>query len=513
MSSPHQKLAESLLKLKELQDRGIIAIKGDDLSRVHKERLVKNGFLREIIKGWYISTPHHEQIGDSTTWFTSYWDFCTRYLQDRYNESYCLSPEQSLLLHAGNQTVPNQLIIKATKGNNTTTNFIFNTSLFVLKGKIPENKALINGLNTYNLQEAIIYSSASVYLKNATDARAALMMVKDASELLGILIEGGHSAIAGRLIGAFRNIGREQVANDISKTMKSVGFNIRETDPFEQETLITLDAWQHSPYANRVKLIWHQMRDVIINVFPKEPGITSQPLEYIRIVEQIYTTDAYHSLSIEKYRVSPDLINKVSSGKWNIKQNQEDQMEKDAMAARGYYQAFKLVKDSLVSIYRGKNAGDVVEVEHRDWYRELFAPSVRAGIIKAADLAGYRNQQVFIAQSQHTPVDKDGLRDMMSTFFELLKNEPNAAVRAVLGHFVFVFIHPYMDGNGRIARFLMNAMLASGGYPWTVIPVEQRDLYMAVLESASVQQNIEPFAKYLAELVRAGLEGKPVAKI
>mgnify|MGYP000468588162 CR=1 FL=1 len=70
-----------------------------------------------------------------------------------------------------------------------------------------------------------------------------------------------------------------------------------------------------------------------------------------------------------------------------------------------------------------------------------------------------------------------------------------------------------MDGNGRIARFLMNAMLASGGYPWTVIPVEQRDVYMAVLESASVQQNIEPFAKYLAELVRAGLEGKPVAKI
>jgi Fic family protein len=44
------------------------------------------------------------------------------------------------------------------------------------------------------------------------------------------------------------------------------------------------------------------------------------------------------------------------------------------------------------------------------------------------------------------------------------------SVRVVLGHFVFVYIHPYIDGNGRMGRFLMNLMLASGGYPWAVIP-------------------------------------------
>ena len=47
--------------------------------------------------------------------------------------------------------------------------------------------------------------------------------------------------------------------------------------------------------------------------------------------------------------------------------------------------------------------------------------------------------------------------------------EPEPGVRAVLGHWMFGYIHPYPDGNGRIARFLMNAMLASGGYPWTVV--------------------------------------------
>jgi Fic family protein len=61
-----------------------------------------------------------------------------------------------------------------------------------------------------------------------------------------------------------------------------------------------------------------------------------------------------------------------------------------------------------------------------------------------------------------------------------------------------------MDGNGRMGRFLMNAMLASGGYPWTVIPVERRIDYMQALESASVDSDIEPFAQFLGGLVRDG---------
>ena len=96
---------------------------------------------------------------------------------------------------------------------------------------------------------------------------------------------------------------------------------------------------------------------------------------------------------------------------------------------------------------------------------------------------------------------------------ELLENEPEASVRAVLGHFMFVFIHPYMDGNGRIGRFLMNSMLVSGGYPWTVIPVEERDQYMSALESASVNQDIKPFTEFMADLVRANMSGKPKATI
>jgi Fic family protein len=73
----------------------------------------------------------------------------------------------------------------------------------------------------------------------------------------------------------------------------------------------------------------------------------------------------------------------------------------------------------------------------------------------------------------------------MPVLFDLLAQETDPAIRAVLGHWMFVYIHPYPDGNGRIARFLMNALLAAGGYPWTVIPLQHRATYLAALESAS----------------------------
>jgi Fic family protein len=95
----------------------------------------------------------------------------------------------------------------------------------------------------------------------------------------------------------------------------------------------------------------------------------------------------------------------------------------------------------------------------------------------------------------------ESVRDAMPALFDPLEHEPEASVRAVLGHWMFGYIHPYPDGNGRMARFLMNVMLASCGYPWTVIRVEYRNAYLAALDSASTDMNIVPFAEFIAESV------------
>jgi Fic family protein len=183
------------------------------------------------------------------------------------------------------------------------------------------------------------------------------------------------------------------------------------------------------------------------------------------------------------------------------------------MAARGYWLAFNSVKNSIEKIIDGGDLGKILSEEHSDWFRELFSPSVTSGILKPSDLAGYRRHQVYIGQSQHVPVNVDAVRDVMPILFELIAEEPEASVRAVLGHFIFVYIHPYMDGNGRMGRFLMNTLLASGGYKWMVIPVQKRDEYMNSLEMASVKQDIAPFAKFIGGLVKSTMDGKPVAEL
>lgn len=57
-----------------------------------------------------------------------------------------------------------------------------------------------------------------------------------------------------------------------------------------------------------------------------------------------------------------------------------------------------------------------------------------------------------------------------------------------------------------MARFFMNAMLASGGYPWTVVRVEDRKAYLAALDSASIDMDIRPFAAFIAERVQWSIE-------
>jgi hypothetical protein len=84
MAAPSEKLAESLKVLKNLQKKGVIAIQAKDLTRTHRERLVKNGFLLEVVKGWYICSYQTEQPGESTAWFASFWDFCATYLNKRF---------------------------------------------------------------------------------------------------------------------------------------------------------------------------------------------------------------------------------------------------------------------------------------------------------------------------------------------------------------------------------------------------------------------------------------------
>lgn len=493
MASPSNNLANSRALLDALQNEGKTAIRARDLTRSHRERLVKNGFIEEVMKGWYVPTRPHDSVGDSTSWYASFWGFCADYLNARFADEWCLNPDQSISLHAGDWSLPQALLVRSPRGGNKPISLLYGTSIFDMRLELPAKAdiEITQGLRIMTLSTALIACGPSEFRARPITSRAALAMLPDASKILTGLLCGGHSKIAGRIAGACRNIGRTTIADDVLSTMRAAGYTVQESDPFADETAISFKACEVSPYVTRMRMMWATMRADVLNNFPIPPGLPTDPRAYLQRLDDIYASAAL----LEHQRSD------------NCTPHNDD--NRPTLAACGYWPAFQQVKASVEKVLNKQNAGSVADADHGNWYRQLFGPSVRADILKPANLVDYRNERVLIRRSMHVAPKAQALQELIPAFFELLQTESEAAVRAVLGHFMFVYIHPYFDGNGRMGRFLMNVMLASGGYPWTVVPLNRRDLYRASLEAASVKQDIQPLTRLLGELVDSRRQASP----
>ena len=515
MALPNEKLAASLAQLEEYQQKGRRVFRSSELTRTHRERLIQNGFLCEVMKGWLISSRPDVHPNDTTPWFASFWEFCALYCTDRFSNAWHLSPEQSLLLHAENTITPQRITVYSPSGSNNTVKLLFDTSLYDLKQKdMPPDADLMirDGLRLFVPEAALIKVPDAFFVNNPVEAQVVLSGIRDTSDVMGRLLNGGHSVIAGRLSGALRRLGRTTEADKILTVMKRAGYDVRERDPFTPTQTLHNSNWMQAPIVGRLQSLWKTFREPVITVFPQAPGLPKNKVPYLSFIDQIYQNDAYHSLSIEGYRVTPELVKRVRSGDWNPDKHDADSQSRDVLAARGYWQAFCLVRESVGKLIGGASPAAVVRTAHMDWYHELFQPCIAAGLIETSALTSYRNDAVFLRGSRHVPPRWEAVRDAMPALFDLLENESEPSVRAVLGHWLFGYIHPFPDGNGRIARFVMNAMLASGGYPWSVIRVENRAAYLAALEQASVHQDIEPLAKFIARQVQLSIEDISEAK-
>ena len=494
MATPSEKLADALNRMQAVQSDGIV--RSNQLSRTSLDRLTKAGFLCEIIRSWhYVANPVSSP--GSTAWYGHYWSFLRQYLDEKFGKDYCVLPEPSLALLTGATVVPRQIAVMRPAPGQQVLHLCLDTSLYIYQDKanFPERTVEIHGIQVMELHEALVRVPEGYFRHSSDEALLALRMLRDPAPLLHRLLKSGKSVVAGRLAGAFRHIGEALLADRIMDTLKGAGYDVRETNPFDKPIPASVSTMRPlSPHVARLQAMWEAMRRDVLEIFPAAPGLPSDTAPYLTAVEEKYVQDAYHSLSIEGYRVSPELIEKIRAGQWNPGRDAADRDTADAMVARGYLEAFQAVEGSVKRILAGRLAASVARTDHHDWYQALFAPSVRGGVIPPTALAGYRNMPVFIRGSRHIPPPYHALANTMEALFDLLTHEAEPAVQAVLGHFAFVFVHPYPDGNGRMARFLMNALLAGGGFPWTIIHLENRTRYMEALEAASVNGDIRPFA-------------------
>jgi hypothetical protein len=520
VAQPNEKLAQSLRVLSAIQARAGNAIEiaaNPELTRTHRERLRRSGFLAPIINGWDMVTRAEDRSGDSTAWYASMEVFVAAYATSRFGDEWQATPEFSLLRHSGYTGILPQIVLHAPAANNQVLGLPHACSLVLARCApatlVPDAVVSSAGLRLIPVYRSLVTASPTFFEKHPDSAQICLRIV-DATDMTRVLLEGGQTVVAGRMAGALRAVGRWHEADQLLATMRAAGYRSQETNPFVAPVREILGARAESPYVQRLRLMWSGWRETVVEAFQGVPRarVADVPA-WIADIEARYTADAYNSLSIEGYQVTEDLIERVSAGQWNPDDDPSDKDTVNAMAAKGYFELHKRVVDLIRrSFGAGQSSRGLFQGDFDQWYVTLFSPSVQAGILKPADLAGYRNRPIFIRNARHVPPSPEAVRDCMPALIELIVEEPEPSVRAVLGHFAFVFIHPYVDGNGRIGRFLMNYMLTTAGHHWTIVEVERRGAYMAALEQASSYGNIKPFADLVANFAFEQAKRTPARK-
>jgi len=446
MATVNERLAESLLVLKKYQEKNDNSvIRGQvALGATHTRRLLDNGYIQPIIKGWYmLSLPGNE--GDTTVWYTSYWHFITAYANYRFGKNWCLTADQSLAFYSGYYVAPKQLVVRSPMASNNIIQLMYGDTLLDVSATLPSQtvKESQFGLNVYSLAEALLCCSPRYFITNRIEAQTCLESLRDSSEVIALATDKGNSTRVARVIGALKAIGRDDMGNEMLRMMKRMGYDIRPENPFEEGSSFSTSILLRSPHSIRIQLMWETMRKQIMEMdFPSTKKIDVE--QVLSNMDANYVKDSYHSLSIEGYRVTDGLIERVRTGQWDPQEMKKDSESRNALAARGYYQAFQTVRSNVREILQAKETAGAVVAEHlQDWHFELFEPCVQAAIIQASDLVGYRKNQVYISGSKHTPLHSDAVVDAMQTFYALLKQEENSLVRAVLGFLFCVYSSIY----------------------------------------------------------------------
>ncbi len=147
---------------------------------------------------------------------------------------------------------------------------------------------------------------------------------------------------------------------------------------------------------------------------------------------------------------------------------------KDHLEVYGHAEAFEwmmhLVQEKQIT------EEDILEM-HRLFYRK----------IDEENAGKYRKSKVFISGSHYPLPDPEKVPDLMKELVVNIfknRNTGHAVITAAKAHLEFVFIHPFVDGSGRVARLVMNLILLQEGYNIALIPPVLRAEYISSLESA-----------------------------
>ena len=318
----------------------------------------------------------------------------------------------------------------------------------------------------------------------------------------------GNRALAEQLDAAARRVS-ERVA-----TPSRTGVGSRIAIP---PVMLTRPRGSATPWLDEQAMrLERQATEVTRLVGERAAGLPTFPrARLLAHAQEAKAYDAYHSTTMEGYRISADVVEAIINGRPLPGGPQDAEALRAAMAVQGYSIAF----DRVLQLAR-KNAtitGGLI----LDLYEDLFRPSVDAGIVTVGELRGWRTGSVSLKGWRHVPPNPLKVRDLIDGLEAFAaRTDLGGVARALVVHLEFVTIHPFLDGNGRLGRLLLNLVVLQAGLPWVTVRSDERTPFFRSIERAQEDQDTQPYVRFLWHLVREAatdLEGRtrrgaPVAR-
>ncbi|XP_069475566.1 protein adenylyltransferase FICD [Ambystoma mexicanum] len=211
-----------------------------------------------------------------------------------------------------------------------------------------------------------------------------------------------------------------------------------------------------------------------------------------RIMEESYYHHIYHTVAIEGNTLSLSEIRHIIETRYAVPgKSLEEQNE-----VIGMHAAMKYVNTTLVSRMGSVRIHDILEIHRRV-----------LGYVDPVEAGRFRTSQVFVGH--HIPPHPKEVEKQMQELVQWVNSEDAMSLHpvefAALAHYKLVYVHPFIDGNGRTSRLLMNLILMQAGYPPITIRKEQRSEYYDALEMAN-DGDVRPFIRFIAKCTETTLD-------
>jgi hypothetical protein len=314
---------------------------------------------------------------------------------------------------------------------------------------------------------------------------------------------------AGRIVRVYEMMGRERVARLIRERVRAHGGSILTRGKLSQAEAPE----DVASSGQSLSAMWERTRPVVIANWDLPARLRGELGMSGGDEVSACQRDAYHSLSLEGYEITPEEIRACQPNTliddFSMHAGDNDGSESQSpssgqlgsLIAHGYFRAYASARQYFVRAVAGDEVASISERGLLEWRKALLLPSVLAGVLSSGSAVRWRTGELKGPEPVSGGLPAGALPSLMDQFFALLSGEENPAVRAVLAHFFLLYMQPCEAANGCLARFLMNVMLGSGGWPWIVIPAEMGTQYRSTVHAA-VAGDIAPLTKLIASLVQ-----------